>query len=80
MSKRRIEFQMQVLVEAEDGGEVPIASINYIRNGLLNAFAAAHSVRILSTIVTVDEDGTEEVVAIQPRNNPTEELKREAWH
>jgi hypothetical protein len=79
MSTRTAEFQVQVLVESEDGEELPIHSVNYIRNTLMNAFSGSHSVRILQTVVRVHEDGTEEVVAIQPLKNPTEELRKKAW-
>ena len=72
---RTAEWTVQVLVEMEDGSEVPRFTREYVEGAIPKMLASARDIR---TIVTVTNEA-DQVTVKKFNNNPTEELRKKAW-
>lgn len=71
-----VEWQVQVLVEMEDGSEVTHNTRNFVERCIPQMFPS--STRDIRTIITVtNEEGA--VTATKYDNNPTKQLRERAW-
>ena len=74
-SQRMVEWNVQVLVEMEDGTVVGGFTREYVEGAIGKIFASARDIRAIITIA--DED--DQVVVQKFNNNPTQELRERAW-
>lgn len=69
------EYTVQVLVETEDGTDLPRRTKEYIEGAIPKMFGTGRDIR---TVITV-ADGDENVIVTKFDNNPTEALRERAW-
>lgn len=76
MTSQVCEMTVQVLVEMEDGSEVPHHTKNYVVGKIQNMFPKdTHSIRSIITVAGDDEI----VISAKYENNPTTTLRERAW-
>lgn len=76
MTTHIAEYQVQVLVEMEDGGEVPHRTREYVESKIPFLFPPGTR-DIRHVIVIANEAG--EVLSVNYENNPTPEMRKRAW-
>lgn len=76
MTTQIAEYQVQVLVEMEEGGDVPPRTREYVESKIPFLFPPGTR-DIRHIIVIANEAG--EVLSVNYENNPTKQLRERAW-
>jgi hypothetical protein len=75
MTQKSAEWTVQVLVEMEDGSDIPRFTRDYVEGAIPKMFSSARDIRFIVTVT----DEADNVIVKKFDNNPTEELRERAW-